>query len=190
MFKLNFPHIPRKITATIFWYSEKIGLWSALTAFLIANLYAKANFSPRYGPKVVTAIQNPSHMNAHVDLAETLRREGLNAAAQRELTFASSLKSTLPANSPVLGITTVDPEVILNNWKHEKANLQKDYAYWQSVIAEKSDYRDAYLKLAALAYQLSYSSEAKNYLSQALELDPNNPALIKFSEEINDDLRQ
>lgn len=186
MFKPKFPHFPRKISAALAWYTEKIGLWSLLSALMLANLYAKANFLPPYWDKLVTAIQNPLSINIHVNLAQSLWSAGLTTNAQNELVYASSLKATLTPNSQVLGASTIDPGVILNNWQHERGNLERELNYWQNIVAEKPDYRDAYLELAALAYRLSRYQEAKNYLDQALTLNPNNALLSKFSEIINE----
>lgn len=56
----------------------------------------------------------------------------------------------------------------------EKESLEKDYAFWQEVVKDKPDYRDAYLTLGSLAYQLNRREEGKMYADKALKLDPNN----------------
>lgn len=62
---------------------------------------------------------------------------------------------------------------MLTAWKNEPARLENSYRYWQTVIKEKPDYRDAYLALAALAYQLGYKTDAKQYVEKIREIDPN-----------------
>lgn len=62
----------------------------------------------------------------------------------------------------------------------EKESIEREYAFWREVIKEKSDYRDAYLTLTLLAYQLSKFDEGKEYLAQALSLDPNNVTAQKL----------
>ncbi len=182
MLKINFPHIPRKISATLSWYTEKIGLWSLFSALILVNLYAKANLSHDYWDKATLAMQNPLSIDKHVNLAVSLRALGYSTRAENELTYASSLKSNLVPNSWVLGASTVDPDIILNNWQHERSNLEGQLNYWQNIVAQKPDYRDAYLELASLSYQLSRFSEAKNYLNQAVALDPNGTTVNKLSE--------
>lgn len=68
----------------------------------------------------------------------------------------------------------------------EKQRVEQDYAFWQSVIQEKPDYRDAYLVLGSLAYQLSRIEEGKTYADKALELDPNNTTSLKLRQLFGD----
>ncbi len=63
----------------------------------------------------------------------------------------------------------------------ESKKAREDYHFWQGVVREKPDYRDAYITLAALAYQLSKPEEAKEYLVQATSLDPNSQIVEKLS---------
>ena len=173
MLKLKFPHIPRKISARLFSYAEKIGLWSILSTLILANLFAKVNLTPDYWNEIVTALQNPISLNAHVVLAETLWKSGFSSRAKKELVYATSLKSSPPSNSAVLGASTVDPEIILNNWLSERSGLEAKYNYWQNVVSQKPDFRDAYLQLATLSYRLGKIAEGKSYLTQLINLDPN-----------------
>lgn len=180
MFKAKFPHIPRKISASLLWYTEKIGLWSILAVFILTNLYAKVNLTPAYWDKLITTMQFPFRLAAHLDLAQSFWKNGYSAEAKDELVYAESLKSVVPADSRVLGTSTLDPEILLDNWKNLTQNLTTQYNYWQNVVATKPDYRDAYLTLASLAYQLSRINEAKNYTVKALELDPNSVGAQKL----------
>ncbi|HEX8932185.1 MAG TPA: tetratricopeptide repeat protein [Patescibacteria group bacterium] len=57
----------------------------------------------------------------------------------------------------------------------EKQRLQisRELAYWQDIARQYNGYRDAYLKIAGLQYQLGDLNEAKKSNDQALSLDPN-----------------
>ena len=44
---------------------------------------------------------------------------------------------------------------------HEVDKLKDRYIFWQSVAIAKPDYRDAFVTLASLAYQLGKLDESK-----------------------------
>lgn len=80
----------------------------------------------------------------------------------------------------VLGATT-DLLQTLARQEDEAAGLEKKYAFWQTVASSRPDYRDAFITLAALAYQLGKTEEARSWLTRAFTLDPNSPVIQKFS---------
>lgn len=51
--------------------------------------------------------------------------------------------------------------------------LQKQYAYWQTVISSHPDYRDGYYALAVLAYKLGRDADVGMYIGQVQKIDPN-----------------
>lgn len=51
--------------------------------------------------------------------------------------------------------------------------LKQQISHWEQVASGSPTYRDAYIQLALLNYQLDSAQEAKLYLKRALELDPN-----------------
>lgn len=144
-----------------------------LTGLLLINLYAKANFSPSYWDKLLQGLARPWSLEAHVDLAQAFWQAGAGQAAKTELVFASSLKSLASSGFSVLGTSSADPEILLKDWQNLPSVLRSRYRFWQNVAVEKPNYRDAYLTLAALAYQQSRFREAEFNLNQALAIDPN-----------------
>lgn len=76
----------------------------------------------------------------------------------------------------VLGATT-DQLQTLARRDEETANLEKKYAFWQTVAAARPDYRDAFITLTTLAYRLGKPEEARSWLSRASTLDPNNQTI-------------
>lgn len=54
-----------------------------------------------------------------------------------------------------------------------RQSLNTEYAYWQAIVDARPDYRDGYVRLTLLAYQLGKQSEAKSYLDTIRHLDPN-----------------
>ncbi|EKD85704.1 MAG: hypothetical protein ACD_37C00649G0002 [uncultured bacterium] len=82
-------------------------------------------------------------------------------------------------NSPIIPTNVLGAVAEL---EEEKENTEVKYAFWQNVVKNKPDYRDAYIQLAALSYQLSKLEEGKNYLTEVETLDPNNPFISSLLE--------
>lgn len=55
----------------------------------------------------------------------------------------------------------------------QRTELTEQLTYWENVVAKHSGYRDAYFKASVLAYQLGKKELAKQYLIEAMALDPN-----------------
>lgn len=60
-----------------------------------------------------------------------------------------------------------------NKIQKEKLNLVSELSYWQQVAKEYNGYRDVYLRIANLQFQLGKVDEAKKSLEKVLSLDPN-----------------
>lgn len=87
--------------------------------------------------------------------------------------------ANLPDVSNVLGVFS-DYQEHIRQEQAEKEKVQDHYQFWQQVVKDKPDYRDAYITLASLGYQLSKPEEAKAYLTQAASLDPNSEVVEKL----------
>lgn len=151
MWQPQFPHVSREISASL--------LWAGLTLFFLVNVYAKINLTPGFQKELLQALQKPFSAIAHEALARRFRQEGLLSAASNELRLVN-----------VLGISTEDEQAA---WASEPARIRANYEYWRSVVAARPDYRDAFLSLAAAAYQLGYFNEAKAAAQTAVTLNPN-----------------
>jgi tetratricopeptide (TPR) repeat protein len=55
----------------------------------------------------------------------------------------------------------------------EREELVSELTYWQQVVTEYKDYRDAYFRIATLEYQLGQLDEAKQSVEKVLGIDPN-----------------
>jgi len=118
---------------------------------------------------------NPNSLDNHLALAQTYWQRGDWPKTQTELLIAQTLfQSSLPEaqQSKILG-TSASPLDLLHQWAEEPVRLSKELEFWQNVVKEKPDYRDAYLQASALSYQLNKPEDAKKYLDQAAALDPN-----------------
>lgn len=79
----------------------------------------------------------------------------------------------------VLGATTDVVETLARREQEAEA-LQKRYAFWQTVAASHPDYRDAFVQLTAISYQLGKLDEARSWLARAATLDPTFAAIRSF----------
>ncbi|MCL4386782.1 tetratricopeptide repeat protein [Patescibacteria group bacterium] len=75
---------------------------------------------------------------------------------------------------------------IKNNVEAERQKLTSDVQFWESIVHKYKGYRDAYFKLAVLEYQLKDFDKSKEYLNQAIKLDPN----FKDANELKELLRK
>ena len=66
------------------------------------------------------------------------------------------------SNKPVLGTATNGTDEIV-----AKIN------YWKKVIADHPDYRDGYMQLASLTYQMGNRAASIDYVEKVLQFDPN-----------------
>lgn len=187
MLKL-FPHFSQLKPARFFFGLEMLFLWMSLAALITVNILALRTSRPAYWNELMKLFSFPFSVSRHIDLASLLWQQGQKDQARALMMTAQSLSS--PGQTPVtggggtvnvLGLTT-SPVDTLAQWEHERDQWDKQYAFWQSVAIAKPDYRDAYITLASLAYQLGKLDESKRWLSQAQTLDPNHPTAQKLSD--------
>lgn len=154
--RLKFPHIPRIISARVCSGIARVFLWGCLISLISLNVLSRQQ----------TAFALPVNWADHRALAEYLWVHGSREAANRELAIAREM---IPPNAPeVLGTTS---------WKQEPARSRELIAYWKDVAANRPDYRDAYIQLAALSYSQGDLISTKSYLDTARGLDPNGTAV-------------
>lgn len=60
------------------------------------------------------------------------------------------------------------------------AELRHKISTWEEIAQAKPDYRDAWLQLAKLHYELKEVNLAKYYVEKALQLDPNYEVAQQF----------
>lgn len=176
---LQFPQISRILTAKSLKLGTKIIIGAVLAGFLATGLLPvlPADFFSFERAKT-TVMLYPNDQSAHLFLAQEYLKRGNPEAVERELLLAANLSSLRPSSifhlpsSSVLG-ASLSPLKILARIKNEPQRIRKEISFWEKVIEEKPDYRDAYLQLAILNYQLYENKKAQEYFRQATELDPN-----------------
>lgn len=149
----------------------------ALMAFLIFySLFLPKN---RFQLAKERLVKNPRDFEAHLVLAEEYLKNSQVEQAEKELLLAQNsfqAKTTFnQENSLVLGEESnlKWEELWQRKIQTNPEDIKKLIIYWEKIVAEKENYRDAYLQLALLHYQLFENEKAQEYLNQALELDPN-----------------
>lgn len=55
----------------------------------------------------------------------------------------------------------------------EIQNLARFKKHWEKIVSDSPTYRDGYLQLAAIEYQLQNYIATQKYLEKAMEVDPN-----------------
>lgn len=57
--------------------------------------------------------------------------------------------------------------------RQEQKRIEKEIRQWEQTLEKYPDYRDLYLKLVVLNWQVNNHQKAQEYLQKAKELDPN-----------------
>lgn len=119
--------------------------------------------------------QNPNDLQAHLILAEKFLENNQFEKAGKELLIAKTLqKNNFELNRLWQKKHQLDPQ-----------DVQQLIEDWKKIVAEKPDFRDAYLNLARLYFQLFENEKAKNYLQKAINCDPNYEAALNLQKFIN-----
>ncbi|MBI4062305.1 tetratricopeptide repeat protein [Candidatus Gottesmanbacteria bacterium] len=145
---MKFPHISRFFSASLL-----LGLGVLLSLNIL--LLGKRSRDP-YQLAVLKAPWSPT---THEQLARQYWQGGKIPQAVSELKLAS-----------VLGTTTYADQI--TRWESERVQKEAALAYWRAVAEKHSNYRDAFVILASLAYELGRFDEARKYLTRAESLDP------------------
>lgn len=190
--KFQFPHFHRVNSARLFFGLEMMFLWISLATLITVNILALRTSRPAHWNELMKLFSSPFSVSRHIDLASLLWRQGQKKQARALMITAQSLSS--PGQTTVTGGggtvnvlgLTANPADTLAQWEHEAAQWEKQYSFWQSVSIAKPDYRDAFITLATLAYQLRNVREAKIWLTQAQALDPNNPTVQKLAQYVQE----
>ena len=161
--KFQFPHFSHRIPSRVISSLEMTLLWGGLAALIAVNVFFIQKGRPAYWNKLMMLFETPLSPPRRIDLASLLWQLGNKQEARN-----------------VLGATTTSAG-ILAQWEKEEKKIEEQYAFWKSVAVKHPDYRDAFVTLTSLSYQLGKLEEAHSWLSRAQALDPNSPVIQKFS---------
>lgn len=171
------PHISRIYPVSIKPLTGKIVLWTIITVFLSINGYFMVTRQKPFNLFRLAILTSPANSNNYTLLANQLWNTNQPFAASEQFLLAYE------SSSNVLGAST-SPLILLSVLLEHQKTLLQNYSHWKQVINEKPDYRDAYITLAVLAYNLRRYDEAISYIDQALTLDPNYQQAQLFQKEL------
>jgi hypothetical protein len=107
-----------------------------------------------------------------IDINANLR---MNTHLSTRLSLPFHELSPFPNQTDVLGANSVHSNIIQKSQIKQK--LIDMQTYWQTIIKQYPNYRDAYTQLGFLYYQLGDTTASVKVLQQAQFLDPNNTKL-------------
>lgn len=73
----------------------------------------------------------------------------------------------------IVGVWAYQDFQALQKLEQRHKELEYKINYWNNVVAEHQDYRDAYFQIAWYEYQMGNSKKAKESLEKVFEIDPN-----------------
>ena len=160
--KSQLTHFTRFIPATAVLASTtlwmKLGLWSGMGLLIILNIVIRFNNFP--------LTQATYTINDRVLTAKKLVMQGhINLAAAELFKLANTTTN-------VLGEMTSE-STPLSSWQNQNETLQNQLAYWEEVVTNYPEYRDAYLSIAQIGYLLNKPEIISENLRKAAMLDPN-----------------
>ena len=120
-------------------------------------------------------VKNPYNIEARFVLVENFLNNHQTQEAEKELLKIRSLTESRLSNGQVLGQNTNSRLEKL--WQeYNRQNDQKikiTIKQWQQFLQNNPSYRDGYLHLALLHYQVNEPQKAHESLQKAIEIDPN-----------------
>lgn len=149
------PHFSRLFSAL---------LWGSLFSLFSLNLFSRPEEA--FWKNHIAVLKAPTLSDAHLSLAQAYRQKGNWDQAKNELRISASM---------VLGAAS--PLDLLKEWEQEPKRIEQKLLFWQDIVAQKPDYRDGFIQLSSLSYQLNNIEQAKTYALKAQTLDPNSPVV-------------
>lgn len=181
---IQFPYFSHRIPSRLLFSLEMIFLWALLIGLMTVNILAVQKNRPAYWNELMKLFSSPFSVSRHMDLASTLWNQGRKPEARELIFSAQSFSANSQAGARgntanVLGSNTRPMDTLLQ-WEQEAEESERQYTFWQTVALAKPDYRDAFVTLAVLAFQLGKLDESDRWITKALVLDPNNDPAQTF----------
>lgn len=159
------PHISRNFTATLRKKKRPFIFWLIVAIFFLLlslPLYTPPSSFEKLKSAVLKDYQNPK---IHLALAEQYKKANDLSSAKRELLLG--LRSQPGDEELRMALGEVE------NLLSQPKQVQQEINHWEKIAQDFPGYRDAYLKLVQLYFELYQNNKARENLSRALELDPN-----------------
>lgn len=144
----------------------KLAILIFLFLFLFLNVHSQVfPENEKFDQAKREVLRFPFDPRTHANLAQVYLEIGNLEAAEKEFSLAKSLAGILSADLRRV-------EETLESTKEKPKKIREEIDFWEKITEEKPDYRDAYLKLAVLNYQIGQNDETKKYLQKIFALDP------------------
>lgn len=162
---LKFPQISRFFNARVFY-----DLFIAFVVFCVLGILAFNYLYPAnsFEKAKINLFLRPYEARSYIDLSNLYLEFNDYQSAKRELKtavfFAKNEEEAQEATKKLLDIERNE---------RTREEIEKEISKWERVSAEKTNYRDAFFRLAVLNYQIFKNEKAKEYLDRAMALDPN-----------------
>lgn len=165
---------------------KKISLAKILTLIIVLlfSIFLKNHLCPK---NEITQAQLdisswPLSAKKHLEMAKAYFNHGDEKKAVAELKKAESLYHSLAFLDIKRNVKQQLEETKTLLSQPEK--VRQDINYWETVLKSKPHYRDVFLRLSVLNYQLYQHEKFQEYWEKAFYLDPNNEVVQKLGEKI------
>lgn len=97
----------------------------------------------------------------------------LNLFRKEKIWLYSTVTTVLLAGIAYIGWQAYENINQVTKIQIQRKEAEHQVSYWENVVKEHPNYRDAYFTLALLEYQLGNSANARSYLDKTFYIDPN-----------------
>lgn len=171
--EIIFPHISRIFSAKTFERGGKVFFWIGSISFFIVGTITSHYLPQSYDEYRKAILYHPFSINSYIHFGQALFHQGNRVAASKQIQVATN----------VLGVQT-EFTTLLSEWDYASRANERSYDYWKQIITKYPDYRDGYIRLSQISYDLKLFDETKLYIERAKELDPNNPLIVQMQNEM------
>lgn len=169
MSTIHLPHISRVFSAPFVKQVWRGFVLNALLCLILLTIYSILYPEQEMLRNAKNRVlMEPYSSESHTNLGSTYEAFGAVSLAKEEYKTAQYL-AVKEQNQRVLGASTI----ALSSLKNEPTRLLSQRNAWIGIIKQYPGYRDAYLQLGALYYQLKNIDRAEEAVNKAIEIDPN-----------------
>jgi len=162
---LKLPHISRFFTARVL-YNLFILFLSVGTLGIVAFNFLYP--SDKFEMAKINLFLKPYDSKSYLALSDIYLGYNDYEKAKRELNNAIFF-----SNDQFEKTEITKKILMIERAEKSRGEIEVEISKWEKISKEKSNYRDAFFRLAVLNYQIYKNTAAKEYLNQAMALDPN-----------------
>lgn len=172
-----FPHFSRLFSARGFTGLGFLLIWAITVTFLLLILTGLLPPLSLFEKEKREILKNYPTPQAHLKLAKIYQQTHDSENAKREILLGLGFR---PENRELK-----DALEEIEMSEQEKEVTRQKIEEWEKFLQDFPNYRDGYLELAVLYYQIYQNNEAWENLNKALQLDPNFEPARKLEKLLN-----